>query len=156
MYPSHPLRGVLFVGVVTGLKHYKRWDTSFGIVSAIQDRIPRYEINLPKPPSSPKISNHTCLKRNWVPPDRSELVATTLFAGTAWLSIVTLRRYALQSLFTYQGWMFDERGKMKVKTKLWIVLLRLLIGTRPNLYSYQSALPYLPVPNVKDTMNRVS
>lgn len=90
-----------------------------------------------------------------MPPDRSELVATAVFAGSAWFSIVTARRYALQALFSYHGWMYDERGKMTVKTKLWAVFLRLLIGTRPKLYSYQSALPYLPVPKVKDTMNNV-
>lgn len=91
-----------------------------------------------------------------MPRDKAELLATAVFAGTAWFGIVTMRRYSLQALFSYHGWMHEERGKMNYKTKIWLILLRLLIGTRPKLYSYQSSLPYLPVPAVKDTMTRVS
>ena len=91
-----------------------------------------------------------------MPRDKAELLATGLFAGSAWFGIVTMRRYSLQALFSYHGWMHEERGTTSFKTKVWLIFIRLLIGTRPNLYSYQSSLPYLPVPAVQDTMSRVS
>lgn len=88
-------------------------------------------------------------------PDKAELTACAVFAGTTWFTIVTMRRYSLQALFSYHGWMYDERGKMSFKTKVWSVFMKCLIGSNPHLYSYQSSLPYLPVPAVKDTMKRV-
>jgi hypothetical protein len=31
-----------------------------------------------------------------------------------------------------------------------------MIGSHPRLYSYQSSLPYLPVPSIKNTITRVN
>lgn len=35
-------------------------------------------------------------------------------------------------------------------------LVRLLSGSKPLLYSYQTSLPHLPVPPIKDTLEKVS
>lgn len=132
VYPSHPLRGILITGFVIGLKKYKRIDLSFGIAPLIQDKIPT----------------------SWMPRDRAELVACTLFGAGTWLSMVAFRKYSLQALFSYHGWMYDVRGGSNLRSKLWMILVKFLIGSSPKLYSYQNSLPGLPVPNLKDTVRR--
>ena len=99
VYPSHPLRGLGIIAVVIGLKRYKNFDSSFGIIPRIQESIPR----------------------NWVSRDTAALTACTIFAGGVWLSIVAIRKYSLQGLFSYHGWMYDERGRISLKTKAWSV-----------------------------------
>jgi carnitine O-palmitoyltransferase 1 len=89
-------------------------------------------------------------------PDRAELASCALFAGTAWLGIVTMRKYSLQALFSYHGWMHETRGKVSLTSRTWGLLVKLLIGSKPKLFSYQNSLPYLPVPKLNDTMTRVS
>lgn len=68
-------------------------------------------------------------------------------------------RYTLKLLFMYKGWMFESRGgnrKVSLITKLWVVLVKVLSSwNNPGLYSFQGSLPRLPLPNVKDTMQRV-
>ena len=39
VYPAHPLRGLLLVGVVTGLRKYKMADLTFGVAGFIQDKL---------------------------------------------------------------------------------------------------------------------
>uniref|UniRef100_A0A4W4FW28 carnitine O-palmitoyltransferase n=1 Tax=Electrophorus electricus TaxID=8005 RepID=A0A4W4FW28_ELEEL len=43
---------------------------------------------------------------------------------------------------------------MSLSTKIWLVLVKLFSGRKPMLYSFQTSLPHLPVPSVKDTMKR--
>jgi carnitine O-palmitoyltransferase 1 len=133
VYPSHPLRGVLLVALLTALKKYKNIDISYGLVKQIENHLPH----------------------NWVSQaDRREIAACVVFASGTWLSIVTLRKYSLQALFSYHDWMYESRGKSTFKSKAWLSLVKLLIGSSPNLYSYQNSLPYLPVPALKETMQR--
>lgn len=134
LYPSNPLRGVVLIALVTALRQYKQIDVSFGLVDLIQDKIPR----------------------SLVSADRAEFVASGIFASSAWLSIVAARKYSLQALFSYHGWMYESRGKASTKTKLWTFLVKFLMGTNPKLFSYQSSLPYLPLPSVQDTITRVT
>ncbi len=110
VYPSHPIRGILLIGVVTGLKKYKNFDTSFGVIAIIQEKIPR----------------------NILSRDKSELVACSLFASGLWLTIVAARRYSLQALFSYHGWMYEERGKTTIRTKMWTVKRTLYISFYKN------------------------
>ncbi|CAF0774253.1 unnamed protein product [Brachionus calyciflorus] len=133
LYPSHPLRGILIIALLTGLRHYKKIDLSFGAVDQIKLVIPKSLISSE---------------------DKAEFASTVLLASAGWLTGVVARRYALQALFSYHGWMYEERGKGTLKTKLWTGLVKILMGNNPKLYSYQSSLPKLPVPNVNDTINR--
>jgi carnitine O-palmitoyltransferase 1 len=59
----------------------------------------------------------------------------------------------------YKGWMYEQRGKGRVissHTKIWFLFVKILSGgSKPLLYSYQGSLPRLPLPSLKDTMNRV-
>ncbi|XP_078494441.1 carnitine O-palmitoyltransferase 1, liver isoform isoform X1 [Ciona intestinalis] len=80
----------------------------------------------------------------------SYLISCTLL----WLLAVLVIRYLLKLLLCYQGWMFEPRGKMSLKTKLWAVCTKILGGTNPKLYSYQASLPRMPVPALKDTVRR--
>ncbi len=61
------------------------------------------------------------IPRNVLSRDNAELVSCGLFASGLWLTIVAARRYSLQALFSYHGWMYEERGKTKIKTKVWTV-----------------------------------
>uniref|UniRef100_H2YB09 Uncharacterized protein n=1 Tax=Ciona savignyi TaxID=51511 RepID=H2YB09_CIOSA len=80
----------------------------------------------------------------------SHLVSSTLL----WLMAVLVIRYSLKMLLCYQGWMFEPRGRMSIKTKLWALCTKILGGTNPKLYSYQASLPRMPVPPLKSTIER--
>uniref|UniRef100_F6WXR3 Uncharacterized protein n=1 Tax=Ciona intestinalis TaxID=7719 RepID=F6WXR3_CIOIN len=64
-------------------------------------------------------------RTNIIPPRKGDsktrntsyLVSSTLL----WLLAVLVIRYLLKLLLCYQGWMFEPRGKMSLKTKLWAV-----------------------------------
>lgn len=71
-----------------------------------------------------------------------------------WLMFVILIRQMLKLLLTYQGWMYDQRGKVSTMTKLWGTGVKVLGGKNPQLYSYQSSLPRLPVPDLTSTVRR--
>jgi len=81
-------------------------------------------------------------------------VAASLFTGVVWVGIVLVVRYILKGLFSYQGWMSEGRGKKSLMTRIWAPLTWLFSGRSPQLYSYQSSLPKLPVPSVRDTLTR--
>ena len=48
------------------------------------------------------------------------------------------------------------RKRYCIKLGISQVAVKILSGRKPLLYSYQGAMPKLPVPALKDTMNRVS
>ena len=50
--------------------------------------------------------------------------------------------------------MFEGRGKKSITTRIWGILVTIFKGRNPLLYSYQGSLPKLPVPAIKDTLNR--
>jgi len=83
--------------------------------------------------------------------------AAVIVSSTAiWLTVATLLKYSLRLLFMYRGWMYETRTrKMSLKTKLWMLLVKILTSiSRPQLYSFQSMLPTLPLPSVEDTTRR--
>lgn len=41
-----------------------------------------------------------------------------------------------------------------LKTKIWVVLIKLLTTAEPSLYSYQASLPRLPLPGLDATIER--
>jgi hypothetical protein len=80
----------------------------------------------------------------------------TIIGTTIWLSAVIVNRYTLKILFNYHGWMYEsQQSKVSLKTKIWGGLVKVLIGKKPKLYSYQSSLPHLPVPKLDATIDRV-
>jgi len=73
---------------------------------------------------------------------------------TLWLIFVIVVRHTLKVLLCYQGWMYDQRGKVSLVTKLWSLGVKVFGGRNPQLYSYQASLPRLPVPSINDTVKR--
>ncbi len=62
--------------------------------------------------------------------DKKDLVASIAFASGAWITIVVSRKFLLQSLFAYQGWMYELRGKTSMKTYVWSVIILNFIYVR--------------------------
>nr|XP_045604832.1 carnitine O-palmitoyltransferase 1, liver isoform-like isoform X2 [Procambarus clarkii] len=86
------------------------------------------------------------------------IVCCTASAFAVWCGVFIFMRYTLRLLFMYKGWMYEERGRgrtMSKSSRLWVLALKSLTWfSRPMLYSYQGALPRLPLPALKDTMER--
>lgn len=82
-------------------------------------------------------------------------LASCLVLSTAiWLLKATLLRYYLKLLLIYKGWLFEP--KTSLLTKIWLVNLKTFyyLSKSPQLYSYQSSLPRLPLPSLNNTINR--
>lgn len=81
-----------------------------------------------------------------------------VYSIALWLLKATLLRYYLKFLLMYKGWMFESRSSSGYSwlTKIWLFNLNLLfkLSRQPQLYSYQSSLPRLPLPALKDTIQR--
>lgn len=81
-----------------------------------------------------------------------------VYSIAIWLLKATLLRYYLKFLLMYKGWMYESRsaGGYSLLSKIWLVNLKLLFrfSRKPQLYSYQSSLPRLPLPDLKDTIQR--
>lgn len=70
------------------------------------------------------------------------------------LVIATLQRVLIRLLLNYKGFLYNSR-RPTLGMKLWGVAMRLLVGNRHyTLYNFQSVLPSLPVPPLKDTCAR--
>ncbi|CAG5088418.1 Oidioi.mRNA.OKI2018_I69.PAR.g11835.t1.cds [Oikopleura dioica] len=80
--------------------------------------------------------------------------ASCVFAGGVFTILIYVVRYILKGCFSYHGWMFEGRGKKSITTRIWGILVTIFKGRNPLLYSYQGSLPKLPVPAIKDTLNR--
>ncbi|XP_016124665.1 serine/threonine-protein kinase BRSK2-like [Sinocyclocheilus grahami] len=82
------------------------------------------------------------------------VLSALLFSNLLWLSLILALRFCLKLLLSYYRWMFEQHGRISTKTKVWATLVRLLSSIKPLLYSYQTSLPHLPVPPIKDTLER--
>ena len=87
-----------------------------------------------------------------------EVIGCCLSGLVFWLGICYTMRYTLKMLFMYKGWMYESRAKgrkVSLKTRLWGAAVKVLsTWNTPLLYSFQGSLPRLPLPAVKDTMQR--
>lgn len=70
------------------------------------------------------------------------------------LVVALMQRLFMRTLLNYRGWMYEK--KPSVITLIWGGILRAFFyGQRsPLTFSFQSAMPRLPVPPLKDTMKR--
>lgn len=71
-------------------------------------------------------------------------------------SFTFAHRALLRGLLSYTGWMDEVRGKKSLKTTIWGSLLKYLYirGGSKVMLAYQTSLPNLPLPDLKDTMSR--
>ncbi|XP_062973116.1 carnitine O-palmitoyltransferase 1, liver isoform isoform X2 [Elgaria multicarinata webbii] len=132
VYPASPSSWlIVVVGVMSTM--YAKIDLSLGLISKINQTLD----------TTGYMSNQT-----------QNVVSGVLFGTGLWVALIYSMRYTLKMLLSYHGWMFSEHGKLSTGTKLWMTLVKLFSGRKPMLYSFQTSLPRLPVPAVKDTINR--
>lgn len=99
------------------------------------------------------------LKRN-IPIDEpaQTIICCTVTGFAAWFGVFIFMKYTLRTLFLYKGWMYEARGRGKSvswTSKLWFAAVHMLTRlSKPMLYSYQHAMPKLPLPPLNDTMTR--
>lgn len=96
--------------------------------------------------------------RSYESPYTRLLLSCLVYSIAIWLIKAALLRYYLKFLLMYKGWMYESRssGGYSILSKIWLVNLQLLfrLSRKPQLYSYQSSLPKLPLPALKDTIQR--
>ncbi|XDV52614.1 hypothetical protein PO909_021327 [Leuciscus waleckii] len=133
VYPGSP-SGLLvvLVGYVSTTK-YAKIDPSLGIFT--------------------KLSTHLPISK-YVTEEGQRIVGGVLVGTGLWITVTFVMRNILKCLLSWHGWMFSRHGSLSLKTKIWLVLVKLFSGQKPMLYSFQSSLPRLPVPPVKDTVRR--
>uniref|UniRef100_A0A672KWQ9 carnitine O-palmitoyltransferase n=1 Tax=Sinocyclocheilus grahami TaxID=75366 RepID=A0A672KWQ9_SINGR len=132
VYPASP-SSWLFVVIAILATMYMQSDPSMGIITKIREHLP---LSL-----SLSAQGQTVL-------------SVLLFSTLLWLSLILALRFCLKLLLSYHQWMFELHGRISTKTKVWATLVRLLSSRKPLLYSYQTSLPHLPVPSIKDTLER--
>jgi len=76
------------------------------------------------------------------------------------IAIITFVKEDKTVLFSMVGGIFTVTHVQLtfpgIPNKLWLAFVTLLKGKKPLLYSYQAALPKLPVPSLKGTHDNVS
>ncbi|KAK9953029.1 hypothetical protein ABG768_017055 [Culter alburnus] len=132
VYPASP-SSWLFVVIAILATMYTRSDPSMGLIAKIQEHLP--------------VSDSLSIQCRTV-------VSAVLFSTLLWFSLIFTMRLCLKQLLSYHGWMFEQHGKVSNTTKIWAAMVRIFSGRQPLLYSYQGSLPNLPVPAVKDTVDR--
>ncbi|XP_006264918.1 carnitine O-palmitoyltransferase 1, liver isoform isoform X1 [Alligator mississippiensis] len=132
VYPASPSSWlIVVVGVMSTM--YAKIDPSLGIISKINQTLD----------TTGYMSNQT-----------QNIVSGILFGTGLWVALIITMRYSLKMLLSYHGWMFAEHGRLSTGTKIWMSLVKLFSGCKPMLYSFQTSLPRLPVPSIKDTVTR--
>ncbi|GFO16152.1 carnitine o-palmitoyltransferase 1, liver isoform [Plakobranchus ocellatus] len=82
-------------------------------------------------------------------------VACSLAGLILFLTLTFCRKLMLRQLLKYRVWMYENPARPCATTKLWGVLVKVLSGWRPSLYSYQGSLPRMPVPPLRETMRQL-
>ncbi|XP_070836905.1 carnitine O-palmitoyltransferase 1, liver isoform [Chaetodon trifascialis] len=134
VYPASP-SSWLFVVIAILAIMYMHSDPSMGLITKIQQHLP--------------LSLHVSLSSQG-----QTMLSALVFSTLLWLSLILALRFCLKLLLSYHQWMFEQHGRVSNVTKVWVTLLRLLSSRKPLLYSYQTSLPHLPVPAIKDTLSR--
>ncbi|KAM9582381.1 carnitine O-palmitoyltransferase 1, muscle isoform [Guaruba guarouba] len=132
VYPASPSSWVLVVLATAG-SVYCQVDPSRGLITRIQHCLPQSQ---------------------FLSPDGRAVLSAALFGTGMWLGTVLLFRRALRLLLTYHGWMFEPHGRLSRRTRVWMVMMKVLSFRKPLLYSFQTSLPKLPVPPVQATITR--
>ncbi|XP_055934955.1 carnitine O-palmitoyltransferase 1, liver isoform-like isoform X2 [Argiope bruennichi] len=83
------------------------------------------------------------------------VIVSSIIGIISFIVLMIARQSFLRLLLSYRGWMYENPKSHSLMTKLWCGGVRLLSGYKPSLYSCQRSLPRLPVPAVKDTLNRL-
>uniref|UniRef100_A0A250Y4X6 Carnitine O-palmitoyltransferase 1, muscle isoform n=1 Tax=Castor canadensis TaxID=51338 RepID=A0A250Y4X6_CASCN len=132
VFPASPSSWlIVVVGVMSST--YTKMDPSLGMIARISRTLG----------TTGRLSTQT-----------KNVVSNVLFGTGLWVALIVTMRYSLKVLLSYHGWMFAEHGKVSRSTKIWMAMVKVFSGRKPMLYSFQTSLPRLPVPTIKDTVSR--
>uniref|UniRef100_A0A8C7IRH8 carnitine O-palmitoyltransferase n=1 Tax=Oncorhynchus kisutch TaxID=8019 RepID=A0A8C7IRH8_ONCKI len=125
VYPGSPTGLMLVVGLYMGRAKYVQADPSLALFTKVGAHLP--------------VSRYMSF-------EKQQVVGGVLVGTGLWVAIFFTMRTALKWLLSWHGWMYAHHGT---------VLVKIFSGRRnPQLYSFQTSLPHLPLPSVKDTINR--
>ncbi|XP_050397070.1 carnitine O-palmitoyltransferase 1, liver isoform [Patella vulgata] len=86
------------------------------------------------------------------PKDVKSFLASTVVGFGFFIVLYHVRRYALRLLLSYRGWMYEPPKSQSYTTLMWGLLVKVISGSHPTLYSCQQSLPRMPVPPLKTTI----
>ncbi|XP_071136532.1 carnitine O-palmitoyltransferase 1, liver isoform-like isoform X1 [Mytilus edulis] len=132
-YPATPTSWLFIATIVLALK-IGGFDPSFGLIESQDQYVAAVFTN-----QSPAIIHY---------------ISCVLYATYLWFAKIIIIKWSLRVLLRYHKWMYEARGPMSLKTKIWIMTVKILGGRKPLLMSYQFSLPKLFVPSVKETVNK--
>ncbi|XP_036837360.1 carnitine O-palmitoyltransferase 1, liver isoform-like isoform X1 [Oncorhynchus mykiss] len=134
VYPGSPTGLMLVVGLYMGRAKYVQADPSLALFTKVGAHLP--------------VSRYMSF-------EKQQVVGGVLVGTGLWVAIFFTMRTALKWLLSWHGWMYANHGTVSWRTRIWLVLVKIFSGRRnPQLYSFQTSLPQLPLPSVKDTINR--
>ncbi|KAJ7994607.1 hypothetical protein DPEC_G00251220 [Dallia pectoralis] len=134
VYPGSPTGLMLVLGLYLGRAKYKHADPSLAMFTKVGAHLP--------------VSRYMSF-------ETQQLVGGVLVGTGLWVVIIFTMRNALKWLLSWHGWMYAHHGTMAWKTRVWLLLVKVFSGMRnPQLYSFQTSLPQLPLPSVKETIGR--
>lgn len=90
-----------------------------------------------------------------VPEMFSALPVAVMASFSSMCVVMFLRQLILRALLSYRGWMYVSLRSPPLKIKIWGLLVRLISGYRPSLYSFQRSLPRMSVPPVNATISKL-
>jgi len=131
VFPASPTSWLFVVTLILGIR-LAGYDPSLNTISGIHSIIPGSQ------------SNYSV----------GLYLSTIIFGTLVWILQWMFFKYTLKLLLTYQNWMYEVRGKMSLTTKLWFMLIRVFGGRKPLLMSYQASLPKLPVPDLRQSVDK--
>ena len=106
-------------------------------------------------------------KRLWTMTDQVPLLPSTtpevfragmvsILAAFAFICVMMfVRQLLLRCLLAYRGWMFASMRQPPITIIIWGILVRLISGYQPSLYSFQRSLPRMGVPPLSETMKKL-
>lgn len=87
------------------------------------------------------------------------MLCAALLGLAGWAGVIFSLRQLMRVLLKYQGWLYEERGagrQVSLTTRAWFLAMQPFFRLfQPQLYSFQGALPSLPVPSLHSTREKV-
>ena len=87
------------------------------------------------------------------------VLCAALLGVAGWAGVIFSLRQLMRVLLKYHGWLYEERGpgrQVSLTTRAWFLAMQPFFRLfQPHLYSFQGALPTLPVPSLCSTREKV-
>lgn len=131
-FPATPATWILLVAALSAAR-YSENETTLGVLGKVERGLP-WGHNLD--------------------PKTVIAVAVLVCATLLWMVIGHIQQFTLRKLLSYRAFLYEPRGKLSLKTKIWLGFVKVLGGKNPTLYSYEKSLPFLPVPDLDATTKR--